>query len=63
MAFKFNLGDSVEISASGEIGSVIGRADYTADENRYFLRYKAADGTASESWWAEGALEVAAFPA
>ncbi|HHA2858088.1 TPA: hypothetical protein ACOFDH_000461 [Stenotrophomonas maltophilia] len=54
--FKFELGQQVNIAASGEGGEVIGRAEYTTSENTYYIRYKAADGRATESWWSESAL-------
>lgn len=56
--FKFDLKEKVEITASGETGLVIGRADYTDSHNQYQIRYKAADGRAVENWWAEAALEA-----
>ena len=55
--FKFNLGDKVKISISGEAGEIIGRAEYSKSETDYQLRYKAADGRAVEEWWNESALE------
>lgn len=57
--WKFELLQSVKISVSGEVGTVIGRAEYSHDERRYQLRYKSADGVGSESWWNESALEAA----
>lgn len=56
MNFKFNLNDAVTIAASGETGTVIGRAEYSNAENGYLIRYKAGDGRATESWWSESAL-------
>ncbi|HDR9093346.1 hypothetical protein QZM46_17540 [Burkholderia vietnamiensis] len=56
MGFKFSLGDEVTIAASGETGEVIGRAEYADTSNQYFIRYKAGDGRATESWWSESAL-------
>lgn len=56
MGFKFSLGDDVTIAASGETGEVIGRAEYADSSNQYFIRYKAGDGRATESWWSESAL-------
>ena len=53
---KFELKQTVTISASGEVGEVIGRAEYTTSEPQYMLRYKSADGRAVEAWWAESAL-------
>lgn len=54
--FKFALGQSVTIAASGETGEVIGRAEYATSENSYYIRYAAADGRAVESWWQQSAL-------
>jgi hypothetical protein len=57
--FKFKNGDSVRIVASGETGTVEGRAEYTTSENQYWMRYKAGDGRAEEKWWGESALSAA----
>lgn len=54
--FKFELGQDVTITASGEKGIVIGRAEYLHCENTNYIRYKAADGRAVESWWTDSAL-------
>jgi hypothetical protein len=54
--FKFTLGQMVVIDCSGEEGEVIGRCENINCENTYNIRYKAADGRATESWWAESAL-------
>ena len=58
-AFKFELGQVVRIAVSGERGTVIGCAKYDGSEDHYQLRYMAADGKATEAWWAGSALEVA----
>ncbi|WP_198343486.1 hypothetical protein [Burkholderia ubonensis] len=55
-SFKFEFGNSVTITASGETGKVIGRAEYTTSENTYLVRYCSADGRAVENWWGESAL-------
>lgn len=57
--FKFQFDQQVSIKVSGEVGDIIGRADYPNREAGYFLRYKATDGRAAESWWDESALENA----
>ncbi|MCA8045517.1 hypothetical protein [Burkholderia arboris] len=54
--FQFELNANVTIAASGETGEVIGRAEYTASESSYLVRYRSADGRAVESWWGESAL-------
>jgi hypothetical protein len=58
--FEFELKAQVVITASGETGTVQGRAQYTNSENTYYVRYKAADGRATEAWWPESALQQAA---
>jgi len=57
MPFKFELKQVVVIEESGESGTVQGRGEYVASENQYFVRYKAADGRATEQWWPESALQ------
>ena len=56
MNFQFELKQPVSITASGESGEVLARAEYTSSENSYYLRYRAADGRATEAWWSESAL-------
>jgi hypothetical protein len=56
--FSFKLGAQVRIIASGEVGEVIGRAQYAHADDSYFIRYKAGDGRAVESWWNEDAIEA-----
>lgn len=55
--FEFSIGENVEIEVSGEKGVIIGRAEYLSSENQYYIRYKAADGRATESWWNADALK------
>lgn len=55
--FLFSLNSTVRICVSNESGVVVGRAQYSAAENSYLIRYKAGDGRAVEAWWAESALE------
>lgn len=59
--FKFELTQPITILISGEIGEIIGRAEYIHSENNYMIRYKCADGRAVESWWAESALSECQF--
>lgn len=59
MSFNFDLKQCVGIVASGEVGQVIGRAEYTNATNTYLVRYMARDGRAVEQWWAEDALNDA----
>lgn len=56
MNFRFNLDQRVTIIESGEVGAVIGRAEYINSANAYLLRYRSADGRAVEQWWSEDAL-------
>ena len=55
-SFEFEMGDIVIIGISGEGGQIIGRAEYSYAGNSYLIRYKSADGGATEKWWDEGAL-------
>lgn len=56
MTFKFEMLQKVVIVASDEFGSVIARSEHTNAEPQYLVRYKAANGCASENWWTEQAL-------
>lgn len=58
--FAFSLGTNVVITASGETGEVIGRAEYLTSEPSYFVRYRASDGRAVQQWWEQSALHSAA---
>lgn len=54
--FKFAIGQEIAIACSGEVGTIIGRAEYAESADAYFVRYRAGDGRAVEAWWAESAL-------
>lgn len=54
--FKHELGAQVTIAASGEAGTVRGRAQYVASEDSYFVHYKNGQGIAVETWWPESTL-------
>ena len=54
--FVFELGAKVQIKVSEERGEVTGRAEYTAAENAYHVRYLAGDGRATQQWWPQSAL-------
>ena len=54
--FEFELNEPVRIIVSGEVGTIVGRAEYLAMDNQYLVRYKAADGRATEAWWPADAL-------
>lgn len=56
MTGAMQLGDSVRIVCSGEIGEVVGIAHYRNSDSA-LIRYKAADGRAVELWWQFDALE------
>lgn len=56
MNFMFELGDAVTLIVSGETGKVIGRAQYDNMDDAYLIRYKTADGRATEQWWTQSAL-------
>ena len=57
--FMFSMGDRVQMAESTEVGTVVGRAEYQASENHYFVRYRAGDGRQTECWWGESALAAA----
>lgn len=59
----FELGQELCITASGERGIVVGRAEYLDSLPTYLLRYRSADGPAVEQWWNQSALEAAGLPA
>lgn len=54
--FRFSLGATPAITVSGEIGLVVGRAEYLNSEPSYLLQYRRNDGIADEQWWRESAL-------
>lgn len=54
--FKFELNQPVAIAQSGEQGKVIARAEYVEAPPSYLIRYRRADGCASEVWWSETVL-------
>lgn len=56
--FNFKLGENVTL-ASGENGTVIGRAHFIDSNPQYQVRYRAGDGRLTEVWWAESAIAVA----
>ncbi len=55
--WKFGLNDPVEITVSGEQGTVQARAEYIYSPDRYLIRYADGNGSAREEWWDEDALE------
>lgn len=54
--FKFELGQEVTNKVSDERGEIIGRAEYTHSESSYYVRYRAGDGRAVDSWWCESSI-------
>lgn len=52
---KFEIGNQVALM-SGESGQVVGRAEYISSETTYLVRYVAANGCMTESWWSESAI-------
>lgn len=56
---KYALKQELRITVTAEEGEVVGRAEYTYAQPSYLLRYKAADGRATEQWWPEDAVEPA----
>lgn len=57
--FRHALNDLVKLTMSGEKGQVIGRAEYTAAENAYLVRYVTADGRQVEQWLGQSAIDDA----
>jgi len=55
-SFKFSLSQVVKIDTSEEVGTILGRAEYSHSENTYYIHYKAADGRAVTAWWEESLL-------
>ncbi|MDC9614901.1 hypothetical protein PSI19_13725 [Xenorhabdus khoisanae] len=54
--FKHDLGQSVQVTISGEKGHIKARAEYTHGVNQYLIHYLAADGWAVDAWFEEGEL-------
>lgn len=54
--FKHALDAEVSLTASGESGRVVARAEYTNAADSYLVRYKAGDGRQTEAWWSEDAI-------
>lgn len=56
--FAFAQNDIVRIICSGEMGQVIARMDSSESSDMYQVRYRSANGEATERWWAESALDL-----
>lgn len=55
--FKFDLEDKVVFEDAVEVkATVIGRAEYVEDGNKYLLRYMDGTGSPCECWWSEDAI-------
>lgn len=57
--FKFELGQVVEVSISGEEGHVKGRAEYANMNDHYYIHYLTADGRGVDGWFDEGEISSA----
>lgn len=55
--FQFELQQRVVIAISGEIATVVGRAQYVSMQDQYQIRYVNAAGCAVEQWWSEDTLQ------
>ncbi|PCJ68232.1 MAG: hypothetical protein COA62_15830 [Rhodobiaceae bacterium] len=53
-----NLGQRVKIAISGEVGTIIGQCVYLYEAPSVYVEYKAADGSASSSWFSPEQLEI-----
>jgi heat shock protein HspQ len=54
--FKFEIGQDVRLKMSEEKGTVIGRAEYANDENRYEIVYRNVTGAHAHGWFTESEL-------
>lgn len=52
------LGRSVVIKESGEVGKVVGVAQFTHGRTASLVRYCNSVGVAVELWWDDDALEI-----
>lgn len=55
----FDLGDEVEIGASGVVGTVTGLQIAEGQEDTYRVYYEDDGGNPHESWWRSSLLESA----
>ncbi len=60
--YKFGLGDEVELKLRAEKGEIIGRAEYVAAENSYYVRYLNGEGCQVETWIGESSLNPRVIP-
>lgn len=54
--FYYDLYADLVLAQSGEVGFVIGRAQFLHCEDKYLLRYENASGVLVEQWWGQSAL-------
>jgi hypothetical protein len=55
---KFELNQMVKLVESDEQGTITARSEFTTGEPQYRIRYKAADGRQTESWWGESDIQA-----
>ena len=58
--FSFALRQPVKLKGSGEVGHVIGRAEFAESVPSYQVRFVAGDGCLTEAWWPASAIEGSA---
>lgn len=50
----FNIGDEVRVILTGQVGQVIGRAEYNnVYPNSYWVQYESGEGNLAKSWFDE----------
>lgn len=54
--FYYDLYADLVLAQSGEVGYVIGRAQFLDCEDKYLFRYVASNGNLVEKWWSKSAL-------
>lgn len=59
-SLRHEIGETVVLKESEEMGRVIGRAQYEDSKDQYLIRYKAGDGRQVEQWWYESAIKALA---
>ena len=55
----FGFDEQVRIVCSGEMGVVVGYAQFKNHTDQALVRYRAGDGRAVEAWWDVDALQSA----
>lgn len=54
--FYYDLYADLVLAQSGEVGYVIGRAQFLDCEDKYLFRYVTSNGNLVEKWWSKSAL-------